>query len=580
MEAIKKDELNSFLNNYFDGIEPWEVINIRKIKYSVENVATTLDGVMNELTLDNIKYKNIYFNLSTFKDSTDYKTENVAYRYAIAFDWDLKDFLECTKEDLFKLYAEDRALFDKNKKLLLSDIYNRVNTVKGLYLHYIVDSGFGYHAYILINKTNDVEKVIAVQKELIKLLNSDKSCSDMVRVLRVPYTYNMKNGSVKTQIVLDNITNNDKFQRYDIDRLYNRFCVKKSKHNEVKTFDNADYSNNYICIQKALKEGSQQHHKNDDLVNIVVYLRNRNKTLEEIKEIVKDWDCKSNYNDMTEYRVNYIYNNQKGYDLNCEGCKYKLECNKVAISDFDFVKYDDDGELIPTIVIEDKYSKMCKTPKTKKFKTVGSKKKGDKVEDKKICINEISGNELLLINVLKNNFGQLTTSELMDRITFKRRHGKKVLNVAMSEPTLIKTLKLLNEKGIVETIKGNSRAGVENSHKLNYSKAKIENTIEVSYLANLAVIWGIITPSELKLYILMRYLHKEQQRESCNSLKGNLFQFTQNELAKSYYGSDTTTNKGNISKMIDGLIDSKLLEVWSINKDEKGREYYIYRLNA
>ena len=97
-------------------------------------------------------------------------------------------------------------------------------------------------------------------------------------------------------------------------------------------------------------------------------------------------------------------------------------------------------------------------------------------------------------------------------------------------------------------------------------------------MVTLAVIWGIISPAELKLYILMRYIQKQQQKESLNNYSGALFRMNQSDLAKFYYGSDSATNKGHISEMIESLIESKILKIWSIDKDDRGRDYYTYKL--
>lgn len=564
-----KLKIEQFLNTYFNGIGTEELINIRKInKFGVNNSSAKIENVMELLTADNIKYKDTYFCLSTFKDNSSYKTDNIEYRYSIAFDWDLKDFLNCSKEDLQQMYREDRTLFDTNKRALLTDIYKRLSNNKGIYLHYLIDSGYGYHGYILIDKTNNVEKVIEVQKVLIKRLDSDIMCKDMVRVLRVPYSFNVKgNNNVLTKIVKDNVTNNPNFSRYNIDRLYNKLC-KSSKYNIEKTEHKVEHKvehKTFICIENALKNGSCKNEKNDDLLNIVVYLRKKGHSLEEIQNICKDWDNKSDYKDFTEYRVNYIYKNQKSYDFKCSSCKNKYECQKREIEKFEH----NDG--YGTITIEDKYSKLTKAAKVKKYKEV----KGRNGKMSKVCISELSGSEILLINILKYN-GTMTKSEFIKELTYTKK--KKVKNVAMSEPTFIKTTKLLEQKGFINIVNGNSRKGEENSYSLNKVRAKEENTIEVGYMVNIFAIMGAITPNELKLYILLRYIHKEQQRESSNVWSGALLRINQSDVAKWFYGSDSATYKGHISNMIEGLIESKLLKIHSISTDDKGRDYYTYKL--
>lgn len=73
----------------------------------------------------------------------------------------------------------------------------------------------------------------------------------------------------------------------------------------------------------------------------------------------------------------------------------------------------------------------------------------------------------------------------------------------------------------------------------------------------------------------MRYLHHKQQREDQKTLKGNLFQFNQIDLAKSL-----GVTQGRISQMIENLLDEKLLSIWYRQQSKNnGFDYNIYRLN-
>lgn len=524
-----------------------------------------IDKLVNYVTNNNNTLnKHTYFNLAT-TNGVGGAEENLLYRYCIAFDFDLCDFLGINKELMYKF---DRDTLDRHKSELLCHIYKKVNDIGHLPIHYTIDSGYGYHIYFLISRTNNIEMVNEVQSVLCDMLGADKNAKKKTQILRVPITYNIKGTSyVTVNIVKDCITNNKKFERYDINKLYTRFCLSKSKYTEVKEKSFVRTDDMYICIEDKIKNGSKEGCRDKDLVNIVVALRNKGLSLEEILNITKQWDIKSNFNDNTEYRVRKAYEQQRGFNLNCNNCINKSKCYNRINVEFEF------NDEFGTIVMFDKHMKLCKKPKIKKYKEV----KGRSGKVSEITINELSGNEILLMNVLKYNDGELSTSKFMEELTYTKK--KKVKNVAMTEPTFLKTIKLLEHKGIVSIIKGNSRAKVENKYKLiDVNKCRIENTIEISYMVTLAVIWGIISPAELKLYILMRYIQKQQQKESLNNYSGALFRMNQSDLAKFYYGSDSATNKGHISEMIESLIESKILKIWSIDKDDRGRDYYTYKL--
>ena len=79
---------------------------------------------------------NVYYTLATTNNQSG-KRGDLLYRYFLAFDFDKKDLGEGFN------YKDVTNLFMENK----------------VYCHSIVESGNGYHAYVLINKTNDFDKV-------------------------------------------------------------------------------------------------------------------------------------------------------------------------------------------------------------------------------------------------------------------------------------------------------------------------------------------------------------------------------------------------------------------------------------
>ena len=473
---------------------------------------------------------NTYFQLATLHtDAEDGKEDSLAYRYCLVLDFDKKDLGE-----------------DFNHK----DIVNRFKELK-IYCHAIVDSGNGYHAYIVLNKTADIEKVGKVQGALCERLGADRNAIKKTQILRIPYTYNVKDKAKTVRIVHLEDRNSKLFRAYDINFLYEKNCIVKAD-DTIKNDTTIKYTLNNTnvpkCINDILLNGSEEGNRYKDLQNIVVSLRQRNKDLSTIKEVCKEWAFKSNYYDSLEYRVENIYNNKISLELNCSDCQYYSDCYSKVVSDF----YYNEDDLFITLN-ETNMSRLKK-----------SNRKGAKV---------MKSNDLLVYCVLKNHSDGLTKDELLSELTYTKK--KVIKNVAISERTLKDTLKSLEENGFVEVVKGNSRAGIPNLYKIKNQRTKVELTYNISYSATYECIKGNISSEELRLYNYIRYLHHKQQREDQKALKGNLFQFNQIDLAK---GLGVT--QGRISQMIENLLDEKLLSVWYRQQSKNnGFDYNIYRLN-
>ena len=525
----KQITIKNFFKTIYNGIGEEEHIRVYQnnttnlldstySKVSFFNNITDLAYTLSEQ--NNYKY-NTYFELATTDDKGG-AIENLLYRYCLAFDFDKKDLGE-----------------DFSHK----DIINLFKLLK-IYCHCIIDSANGYHAYIIINKTNKLHMVDEVQKVLCAKLGADKNAIKPTQILRIPLTYNIKNSPKMVNIVHLEDRNGELFKPYDIEFLHKKNC-----NIDIIGTKNIQYTLNNTnipeCIENILNNGSGEGNRYEDLNKIVVTLRQRNKTLSEIQQIAKEWAYKSNYTDNVSYRVEDIYTNRKYVTMNCEGCSSKENCYSKVVSDFNF------SEEYPIIKMTESNQRYLKK----------SKAKGGKA---------MNGNELLIYTILLNNADGLSRTELLEELTYTKK--KVVKNVAMSKNTLTKTLNELEENGFIQII-----VGLRNS-KLYIpiiTKSKENLTYQISYGAIRDVVRGNISPTELRLYFYMRYLHNKEQRENPKALKGNLAYFDQRELAK-----ELGTTQGNISDMIDNLIDEKLLGIWYRQTSKNnGFDYNIYRLN-
>lgn len=493
-----------------------------KRDYSKVEFFNNIDDVVSYCTSKNSSFTNTYFSLATTNGSGG-TFQDLQNRYCIAFDFDKKNY----------------------DNLTLADIVNKFNELK-LYYHALVDSGNGYHAYICINRTNDHKLVEEVTKTIAKKLGADLNACKTTQVLRMPLTYNIKDK--KKQVRIIKLYDKETIKRYDIEALAKRFCrdVKTTTDTNIKYILDTKVPH---CIAEILKNGSIDGNKNKDLQKIIVSLRLRNKTLSQVFAIAKEWNYKSenSFNDSElEYQVNYMYENLRNVDFGCKNCNLTNECWSKIESDF---IYTEDDILL---------NMAHKHAKDLKYKN----RKGAKV---------MNGNQLFIYNVLLNNKDrELNVDEITELITYKRKN--KIKNVAMGEKTLRDTLKELLENDYISMNKGNARAGIPHTYKINTVRCKVDKEYTISYFATLAVIWGIITTEELRLYTHMRYKQDLLVKEG--KAKGNILRINQEELAK-----DLGLTQQAISHNIDGLIEAKILDIWETKVNDNGFIYYTYRLN-
>lgn len=461
---------------------------------------------------------NTYFTLSTTTGESGTE-KDLQYRAVLAFDFDKKDLGE---------------------NFSYKDIMERFKSL-GLWYHILIDSGHGFHTYTCVEPTQDLHKVQEVQKAIGKLLGADLNALKSTQILRVPYSFNVKDKPKQVNII--KMFEKDTIKRYSIDKLYNRFCCNARDEEIGNRATKFVLNNSYSirpCIQQILKNGSIEGHRNEDLQKIVITLKRLNKSLNDIKQVCREWNSKNNPT-LTDYelkyQVEYIYNNISQCSYNCRGCKYTNECFNKTESDFIF----DDAEDI--INIEYKVAKKLKYTKRGLY---------------------MNGNELLIFNVLKHWGKELNIDEIIKHLTYKNK-------CALSEKTIRDTLKKLEDKKFIIKKKGIKKQGIKDTYKINTIKCDIDKTFNISYFPTLICIYGIIRTEDLRLYHYMRYKHDVLLKD--NKANGNIFRINQDELAK-----DLMLDKSSISRSIKKLLETKILEIWDIKKNEKGFDYYTYRL--
>lgn len=528
----KKYKVKRFLKTIYRDLEEGEEIRTLAIgkdnSYSKVKYFKDIDDLVQYSTSKAVYNQNTYFELPT-TDGQGGKLENLKYRHCLAFDFDKKDY-----EEGF------------NHK----DIINLFKSI-GIHYHALVDSGNGYHCYVLINKTDNLSMVQAVQNALCKKLNADSNACKPTQLLRIPMTFNVKNERKMVNIIKLDDRNSELFKPYDIEFLYNKNCMNvcvgdKSTNKDDRTTKFV-LNNTTIpkCIEEVLSNGSKEGNRYKDLCNIVVALRQRNKTISQIKEICKEWALKSSYNDNLEYRIQNIFDNMNSLQLDCKECDNFKSCYDKVVSDF---TYKDDDIFITVTETTQKYLK-------------NSNRRGAK---------NMNGNQLLVYSLLLNHNDGLTKEELIKELTYVDRKKNKIL--AMNDKTLRTTLKELQDNDFINV----EVVGRKKLYILKATRSKVDLKYSISFAAAYECVKKEISTQELRLYYYMRYLHHKQQREEPNGgLKGNLFQINQDILAK-----DLGLTQGRISQMIDNLIRTKIISIWYRQPSKNNSfEYNIYRLN-
>lgn len=491
-----------------------------KDDYSKVEFFNNIDDVVSYVTNKRFGI-NTYFNLSLTNGESG-QVQDLKTRSVIALDFDKKEL----GQDFNHI-----------------DLMNRFNSVNNLWYNALVDSGHGYHAYICIEPTDDIDKVIEVTKAIGKLLGADDKAMKTTQILRVPYTFNVKDPAAQKQVNIIKMFKLETIKRHKIDSLYNRFCLNE-KDKQEGTGDRVTQftiSNTNIpsCIEKIIVEGSDEGSRYEDLQKIVVTLRARNKTVNEIKTLTREWASKSNYKDNTDYRVEHIYNNLKFVKMDCKGCQHYKSCFDKVESDFDFP--DDFG----VITVTESHTRYLKHSTRKGAKTMES-------------------NDILVYGILKNHTDGLFRAEIEKDMTYRN-------TVCLSKPTLTRALQSLEDSEFIEV----SMIDRKKFYKLKEVRSDMELTYNISFAATYECVKGNISTEELRLYNYMRYLHNKQQRENPKALKGNLFQFNQVDLAK-----DLDITQSRISQMIHNLRQELLLGIWYRQPSQNnGFDYNIYRLN-
>ena len=517
------EKLTRFMKNVFPTLEEDEFITVVRINdnKTEEIRCKNIDEAVSFCNRKDKYFYNSYYSLAT-TDGIGRTTNNLRRRSCLVWDFDKKDLGQ-----------------DFNVK----DILHLFKSIR-LYYHAIIDTGHGWHVYVFIEKTTDLEAVEAVQKAVAIRLGADTHATLKTQLMRVPGTVNIKHGN-KLPVKIVYLADEGHIKRLPISHYTYNYVTTRYTRTNIEYVMRDDKTPQ--CVRDILEAGSPVGQRNEDLQTIIVALKRQHKTLAEIRAVISEWLENTEELERLDYMIEYIYENVYNGPLDCKNCPHRKECYVV-------------NTVVDTSQLEGQPVLSIADRDILKSKNSRSKRKGRKY---------MTGKMLVVYTMLLRDNATLDISQLKDRLTYKSEAKDIAPKCCMSDKTIRNTLKELEENGFIE-VKTIDRKKV---YKLKPNRVSAENKFTVSYASAYEVVKGCITAEEFQLYCYMKYLCKitpKKRGEDPFSLQVN-----QNKLA-----DDLGVDKSRVSQMIQNLLDEKLIQVYSRNKSKNNNFMYnTYLLN-
>lgn len=480
---------------------------------------------------------NVYVRAATVKENKSGTKENLNRRKVLFLDFDKKD--------------------NPNLKTIQDVTASIKNKMPKLFNHCIVDSGNGFHIYIAICSDRATTKIADVNKELARILGADMKACLSTQIMRVPTTYNLKNGEKKLVTVIHNTFGTSKYKQYKLPEIISQ--IEFYKRNEViddntpskptVAYENVSYN---FCTMKMLNEGVEKTERNFALGRIVNYLKIKGYTKLVTMEKVLAWNmtCRPPKN-VKEVKDDFERYWEKSDDYKLLGCKLSNESDQKILN-----KYCD------------KF--LCKSTFQKKTSEY-------LIDDREVnlgnlflsnkYIRQLSGNCYLILTILHLFPNGLTLEELKKELTSKNDLEKGKIKPCITKNTLKKVLDVLVFQYKFVEFKNNSiRKKDVLRKKCNFYRLKIKRNYQgytrFYYSATILLIHKKITQTNYLVYLcLVRNLQSGQK------------------ISEDMISHDLKMNKGNVSKNIKALHDARIFKIEQ-RINEKGLYYNHYTLLA
>lgn len=450
--------------------------------------------------IEKYRHNQCYVGLAT-TDGAGYKVENLISRSIILIDID--------EEDL-----EINQIYDLCKKY-------------GVYAHMVVNSGRGWHIYLKLDKSYSIEDVTRINKHLVQVFKADTNACTSTQIIRVPYTKNFKVDAYASIVKANN-----QVRPYTLKKLDGHTPIAFKNNNTELEFDKIE---DLYCFNQLIKNGVSKGLRNKALIFISSTCKYagliESKALQYAYEF--NDNCKEPQTKTEVIKVvTSIYSNTSivkpcTTEFGKKLCSTQCRCRIITV---------DDILSVSNVDIDNKVVGLTKGHIITKAK--------DKKGVKKHMLEVLNGTELTIIAMLKVCNDRLFTKE--DIVNF----------IEVSEPTVRKALKSLEDKNIILSTKQNINKASKPTMMYSYNFEFEKYNKEIVHLnTNLftARLQKLIKDNDLKVAIALRYLIASRQDVTLENIA---------------YVSGIDIS--NINKSINSLKKSKLVIVDKI-KTSKGK---------
>lgn len=408
--------------------------------------------------IEKYRHNECYLGLAT-SDGQGYKLENLINRNTILIDID-------------------------EEGLDIKEIYDRCKEV-GIFAHSVVCSGRGWHIYLKLDKNYSIEEVTRVNKQIVKLFGADENACTSTQIVRVPHTKNFKVDTYASIVQTKN-----QVKSYTLKKLKDHKVIRLKSGNtelEIKSIEDV------YCFSQLVKNGVSKGLRNKAVIFISSTCKyagiSENRALQYAYEF--NDNCKEPQRQSEVIKtVRSIYNNTSlvkpcTQELGQKLCSTQCKCR---------VMTQDDVLNLSNINIDNKVLGLTKTHIIAKYK--------NKEGAKKHMLEVLTGTELTIIAMLKVCNDKLFTKE--DIVNF----------IEVSEPTVRKALKSLEDKNIVVSTKQSINKANKPTMLYGYNFEFEKYNKEIVHLNTnlfIAKLQKVIKDNDLKVAIALRYLMTTRQ---------------------------------------------------------------------
>ncbi|CDX01534.1 Winged helix-turn-helix transcription repressor, HrcA DNA-binding domain [Desulfitobacterium hafniense] len=433
-----------------------------------------------------------FVSLSTVKGEAKTKeAENMCRRSCLGLDYDKKDF----KEKFSTIREFTKHFYDTT----------------GLYIHFAVDSGHGYHFYVGIEETTDIARVTSITRRFAVLSGADRSNISDAQTLRLPGTLNHKDKEALMAVNIVSRYKEEGFRRYTLDYLESKLKrLEKAAGigrpvNRKKSLTRK-FRGMYPCVAAMLDKGVPKGERNRCLGRIVNYFRDCARVSQkEALDTILQWNekCNALCIDTEQKSDDEVTKDVERYWTPNNGKEYSL---LGCISDNNsfspiLAKYCDEAQC-------PKY-RRGPTKDSNQFFTLDSRYVTDK------CLCNLKGYAYVIIKVLLDNKNAYKVSELVELTGY-------------SEQTVTRTLNSLLELQLINK----STEGVVNTYKAkNYAQPKEKEYITLPVKLFDMLVNKEISEQELLLYIAIRR-NAYASKKCTQDVLGKLLDLTERSISR------------------------------------------------